>query len=300
MNAASASIYTDFQGIASLKAKARTDSEAALDEVAEQFESLFMQMMLKSMRQAGQGKGIMDSDQSLFYRDMYDQQLAIHLAKGGGLGLAEVIKRQLSAQTGSVSNPGLALEDYQLQARTVAVPASAAAPTSAETEMASPEEFVQRLWPHAREAAQRLGQHPETLLAQAALETGWGQHMIRLPNGQNSYNLFGIKADGRWDGERAVVTTLEFEQGVPVRRQAAFRAYASFQESFEDYVEFIMKNPRYEEALLASSDGHSYLSALQDCGYATDPRYAEKIVAILDRPEMAQARQRLKSFTDRP
>jgi len=320
MNTADASIYTDFQGLAKLKTAARKDSGSALEETAQQFEALMMQMMLKSMRQASFGEELMESDQSLFYRDMYDQQIAIHLAKSGGLGLNEVIKRQLGgAEADHVKQPGKVLSDYRQQAvtlvpvsREASVKAAAkfnSAPTPSAAVSApqkapdpsinSPQAFLQHLWPMAQEAAILLGQEPDTLLAQAALETGWGQKMIRTSDGSNSFNLFGIKADHRWSGDKAVVPTLEYEDGVAVRQKAAFRAYSSFADSFKDYAAFLQTNPRYQPALQAD-DGVTYLSSLQESGYATDPHYADKIKAILERPETKQILAQLKSTEQQP
>ncbi len=316
MNIAHASVYTDFQGLAKLKTAARKDSGSALEETAQQFEALMMQMMLKSMRQASMGEGLGDSDQSLFYRDMYDQQLAIHLAKSGGLGLTEVIKRQLGGSTGEpAQQPGKLLADYRQQAvKRIPVssdtavspletnrPSATTAPAQKPLDppIDSPEAFLKHLWPMAQEAAILLGQEPDTLLAQAALETGWGQKMIRRSDGDSSFNLFGIKADYRWSGERAIVPTLEYEGGVAVRQKAAFRVYDSFAESFHDYVSFLQTNPRYQNALQADDSG-SYLTSLQEAGYATDPHYARKITAILDRPELQQVLAQLKSAESRP
>jgi len=317
MNAADTSIYTDFQGLAKLKTAAQRSSDDALEETAQQFEALMMQMMLKSMRQASFGEELMESDQSLFYRDMYDQQIAIHLAKSGGLGLTEVIKRQLGGGSEYVQQPAKALSDYRRQAVTmVPVSKTSLVDKKAEPSLAlsaplapaaknddpaidSPEAFLRHLWPMAQEAAILLGQEPDTLLAQAALETGWGQKMIRKGDGNNSFNLFGIKADQRWSGDKAIVPTLEYEDGVAVRQKAAFRAYDSFADSFKDYASFLQSNPRYQPALKAN-DGGSYLSSLQEAGYATDPRYAEKIKAILDRPETKQILAQLKTTEQQP
>ncbi len=318
MNTAHASVYTDFQGLARLKTAARKDADGALEETARQFEALMMQMMLKSMRQASPGGGLGESDQSLFYRDLYDQQLAIHLAKRGGLGLSEVIQRQLGGGTGGHTAPtGRQLSDYRRQA-VARVSPPAATPAEAHTaettapsparpatghdpapQIDSPEAFLRHLWPMAREAALQLGQEPDTLLAQAALETGWGQRMIHRDDGNNSFNLFGIKADHRWSGDRAIVPTLEYKEGLPVRQKAAFRAYGSFAESFQDYVAFLQDSPRYRAALQAG-DSNSYLTSLQEAGYATDPRYAEKIGAILERPELQRVLAQLKSAEVRP
>ena len=327
MYSADASVYTDFQGLAKLRTAAQRDSGSALEETAQQFEAMMMQMMLKSMREASFGDEMTESDQSLFYRDMYDQQLAIHLAKSGGLGLAEVIKRQLGGDN-PAQGPAKVLSDYRREA-VIRAPVSSEAsvhaavtfheettppvvnsssaspalvvplPKAPDPSIDSPEAFLRQLWPMAQEAAILLGQEPDTLLAQAALETGWGQKMIRTGDGSNSFNLFGIKADHRWSGDKAIVPTLEYEEGVAVRQKAAFRAYSSFADSFRDYAAFLHSNPRYQPAL-QTDDGASYLSSLQEAGYATDPRYAEKIKAILDRPETKQILAQLKTSGQQP
>jgi flagellar protein FlgJ len=318
-----ADVYLDFQGIAELKARARQDQDpslkdASLKEVSRQFESLFMHMMLKSMRQASLGEGLLDNDQSLFYRDMFDQQLALHLAEGGGLGLAEIIERQLGAAQAVGDQPMKSLADYRGQVAEIAARRAATVrsntaqtppttvpeppaedPTGSDPAAWTAEDFVHNLWPWAKEAADKLGLSAQALIAQAALETGWGKHLIRLPDGSPSHNLFGIKADQGWEGKRVAVDTLEYEQGVVARKTAPFRAYDSFRDSFSDYVEFLNSNPRYREALAATADSRNYFSALQEAGYATDPRYAEKVSGVLEGPQMAKVLARISDQADR-
>jgi flagellar protein FlgJ len=153
----------------------------------------------------------------------------------------------------------------------------------------NPEQFIEALWPVASEAAARLNLQPDALLAQAALETGWGKHVMKRGYG-SSHNLFGIKADQRWDGDKVQVSTLEYKDGVALKTRAAFRSYGSFADSFNDYVEFVSSNPRYAGALAASGDAKAYFRELQQAGYATDPAYAEKIARILDSEPMRAAR----------
>lgn len=328
MDASTASVYTDFNGLAELKGKAREDAGAARKEVARQFEAMFVQMMLKSMRDASLGEGLLDSDNVKFYRDIYDQQLAIHLSDSGGIGLAEVIERQLG---GAQNKAKLSLQETEMeqgQAASLAaqmtervtpraldvvkqkqapqpVAPAATTPESVSTAKASDpsdwkvEDFVEQLMPAAREAAGKLGLAPMALLAQAALETGWGKHVMRFGDGTPANNLFGIKADRRWDGEQLRVGTLEYEQGVAVRKKEGFRAYDSFRDSFNDYVDFVRKNPRYEQALKNTDDPKRYFAELQKAGYATDPRYAEKITAVMEGPEMRQALEQLKTTAER-
>jgi len=298
-----AQVYTDFQGLGALRAQAREDQEAALDEVSRQFESMFMQMMLKSMRQASFGGGMFDSQQSEFYRDMYDQQMSVELSKQHGIGLADMLKRQLGGDN-LAARTGLEVEDYLGQPVLTVKPAEAAdapktnpAQPGAPVEKAgveslgnSPEEFLEALWPVASEAAAKLNLQPEALLAQAALETGWGKHVMKRGYG-SSHNLFGIKADHRWDGEQVKVSTLEYKDGVAMKTRAAFRSYESFADSFNDYVAFVSDNPRYANAVAAADDAKAYFRELQQAGYATDPQYADKIARILDSEPMRAARK---------
>lgn len=298
-----ADVYTDFQGLTRLRAQARANSPEALRATAQQFEALFTQMVLKSMRQASLGEGIFDSAQSDLYRDMLDQQMSLNLSKGKGIGLADMIVKQLSARVGTPA-PGAAQAAADKAVAPVALPvaprtpnraqpaangAPAAAGKAGDPWARTPETFVRALWPHAQRAGRALGVAPEALLAQAALETGWGQSVITRADGRPSYNLFNIKADERWNGERLAVGTLEYENGVAVRKRAAFRAYNSYTEGFADYVNFLRDNPRYRDALAQGRDPVAFATALQDAGYATDPAYAAKIRRILDGDVLARA-----------
>jgi len=303
---AHARIYTDFSGLAELKAGAREQSPQARKEVARQFEAIFIQIMLKSMRQAGESNDSGESDQVKFYQQMFDQQVALELANSRSIGLAKIFERQLQAN-GPTQMAGTG---SQILARKAfpgveeAVPASIRKETDyigpAEepaTELQwppeTPAQFVRQLWPVARKAAERLGVAPEVILAQAALESGWGRRTVAGKEG-NSFNLFGIKADSRWQGEKVVVATLEYRGDVAVREKAAFRSYGSPGESVEDYVNFIRGNPRYREALEKTGDPVAYLRELQRAGYATDPHYAEKIERILASSTFNDAVAKLK------
>lgn len=318
----SAFVYTDVQGLSSLRRKAQQNSPDAVREAAKQFEAVFIQMMLKSMRDASPGDGgLMDSDQGRFYRDMFDQQIALTLAQRGQLGLGDAIARRLGGdQAGALSpptsptmigDPLAALRQVERIRASVRMPSSTPAtlptPFAAATaqrnypvddapyEPSSPVAFVRRMWPHAQDAARQLGVTPEVLIAQAAHETAWGRSVPRFVDGRTSYNLFGIKASRGWQGEQVVNSTLEFVNGVPVRQRDGFRAYQSYSESFSDYVNFIQVNPRYQDALTQVKDGIAYLRALQRAGYATDPNYARKIQGLMNGPSFDEALERLKS-----
>ncbi|MDX1697038.1 MAG: flagellar assembly peptidoglycan hydrolase FlgJ [Thiohalobacterales bacterium] len=319
--ASSASVYTDFQGLAELRVAAGKQAPEAMRETARQFEALFVQTMLKAMRDASPGDGLFDSDQTDFYRDLYDRQLAMEIVKGRGLGIADMLMKDLggtqaatdqAAQTepqrqslspvmpslpaglarpvvdlAGEATPVIALQDTDAGPLIEALPAAEPPPAAVREQVADwhpadPEAFIRDVMPVARRGAAMLGVQPAVLVAQAALETGWGRKMIRRADGSNSFNLFGIKADGRWQGDRATVTTLEYEQGVARRQRAAFRAYGSLAESMADYVDFLRGNPRYQQAIESAGDNMAFLRGLKDAGYATDPDYVEKIRSIMD------------------
>ncbi len=272
---ATARIYTDFQGLADLRRSARQDSDEALHEVAAQFEAIFIKMMLKSMRDASLADGLFDSDQSEMYLDMFDNQIALDLSSKGVFGISEMLIRQLGNN----------------QASQLAAPVKPATVDSVQSEKTAPEEvrfsspgdFVSRLMPDASRAAEKLGIKPELLVAQAALETGWGERVIKRTDGSSSFNLFGIKASGNWQGDSVRVATLEYRDGVMQKEKADFRAYGSFRESFDDYVEFVTSNSRYSSAVNHHGSSEKYIEALQQAGYATDPAYASKVLDIMQR-----------------
>ena len=304
--------YTDFQGLAKLRAAARADSPEALQTVAEQFEALFLQMMLKSMRAATPEDDLFNNEQSDMYRDVLDQQLSINLSHGRTVGLADMLVKQLGGDTEKAAPVQVASMDHSFAERLfrgeikplppqgitpnhhfhTGIPRASVTPNATLDSagvLNSPEAFIQSLWPHAKQAAASLGVQPEVLLAQAALETHWGESVINFRDGRSSHNLFGIKADPSWDGGRISVPTLEYINGIAVKRNDAFRAYDSYAASFQDYVDLLRSNPRYDEAVQRSHDPVAFTRALQDAGYATDPNYAAKINAILNSETMGAA-----------
>jgi peptidoglycan hydrolase FlgJ len=291
--------YADFKGLGDLRRMARQEAPEAADLAARQFEALFIQMMLKSMRDAMPIDGGQDGDQVQFYREMFDQQIALEMSRGEGIGLRESLLRELAPETTAAAAATElrvperripARADWPLEAavRTAPAPAAQSVPAAAPWRPESPEAFIRELWPHAERAGAALGVAPEVLLAQSALETGWGRHVIPRSDGSSSHNLFGIKADARWDGDRVQVNTLEYVDGVAEQQRAAFRAYDSPAESFADYADFLRRNPRYRDALAQAPDAEGYLRGLQSAGYATDPAYAEKILDILGRGTLPQ------------
>lgn len=297
-------IYTDMGALTALKGQADKDRAGALEQTAEQFESMFIHMMLKSMRSTTSEGGFMDNEHSRFYQEMFDQQVSVELARKRQVGIADMLVQQLGGaekqqQADRPTELKLDLDRLRLHRPITATAVEAFAPAQDITQEAikgfdSPEDFIEKLWPLAEKYAAELGVEPKVLLAQAALETGWGQHTIRYTNEVPTHNLFNIKADGRWDGPKAVVPTLEYERGKPVRQLAAFRAYPSFDASFRDYVDFLKSSERYRPALDRAGDSRAFVQGLHRAGYATDPEYSHKINEIMSRDVFDQALLKLK------
>lgn len=389
-------VYTDFNGLANLKSQARAESPEAIKQVAKEFEASFVQMMMKSLRDASMTEGgIMDNDATRMYQDMFDKQISVDISERGDLGIAEVIERQLTKQTGQDSalnekNAVIATASPTLSEKTANTksvmpsvtpgisgfgpahqlttaqkirlsrhsnPVNAHDPFNTgssaliadstpfdlrrkatsgihamssgqplidlqqntghlfntrkgvntetaqsnvqvtlrdpavlnRTRFETPEEFIETLRPHAERAADELGVNPDILIAQAALETGWGKKVIRHANGESSYNLFGIKANRSWEGDSVRVGSLEYRNGKARREVSPFRSYDSFAESFQDYVRFIKDQPRYGEAIEKAGNSRSYIRELQQAGYATDPNYAKKVINIMERRSLQDA-----------
>lgn len=298
----------DIHQVAGLKQLASRDEQAALKEAAKQFEALFVQMVIKQMREASLGDPLLGNSQGQLYRELYDQQLALHLAKQSGLGIADMLVAQLekpgserssaddratalqspevadssradNAPVGEIGSSDGVLMEQQAAFEALRPSAHSTAPAPLPGRFKSAEDFVRSLWPEAQRAAADIGLDPRLLLAQAALETGWGQKIIHHPDGRSSHNLFNIKAAASWPGEEVQVSTLEYQEGIAVKKRAAFRAYENYRQSFEDYLKLI-KSPRYAEVLSSTEDPRRYLTALQQAGYATDPNYADKVLTI--------------------
>ncbi len=300
-------VYTDLSGLSRLRKQAQEDPEKTLKAVAQQFEALFMQMVLKSMRDASFGDPIFDSSQSEFYQDMFDKQLTLNMTQGRGMGMAEALERQMRGQIQMpvLDNDLSATNDTEKKKSTEfimpvlnSVSITAQKPqtdknvtmkSNEDISFSSPEAFVRQLLPLARKAADKLGVDAEVLLAQAALETGWGKHISQHADGSSSNNLFNIKASHDWEGGRVAIRTLEYRDGVAKHERAAFRAYDSFADSFNDYVDFLKSRPRYQSALEQAGDPESFIRELHGAGYATDPNYADKILNIMQRSTLQTA-----------
>lgn len=285
----------DIAGLDKLRQNAvggdEASEKAALTAAAKQFEAIFTSMLFKSMRDANSTfeSGLMDSQNQQFYRQMMDEQMSSELSSSGSLGLADMIVAQLTS--GSVENQNAKARNDDFEAmmqkvdrmrhnaanETTVVQSSAA--EAKPTRFDSPESFVSSMKPYAEKAAKALGVDSSLLLAQAALETGWGQKVINNSRG-SSNNLFNIKADRSWGGEKVATQTLEYHQGVPVKEQAAFRSYSNYEDSFNDYVQFLNENPRYTTALRHGGNDEAFIHGIHKAGYATDPQYADKVLRV--------------------
>ena len=262
-----ATTYTDLNGLAALKRD--PTSPQAIEGVAAQVEALFLQMMLKSMRDATASDDP-DSNEMGMYQDMFDKQVALSISQHDDLGIGALLKRQLSGKTAPAA-PKQASEGL-----------SNAASAGAAAMVQTPAQFINHVMPSIRRAAATLGVSPEGLLAQAALETGWGRRMPRNADGSSSLNLFGVKAGDEWTGARATADTVEFNNGVATPRRSVFRSYGSIEESVSDFANLLKNSPRYRQAIASGADPQDYIDGIGKSGYATDPDYANKLSQILN------------------
>lgn len=344
--------YLDPNSLNSIKAMGRDKDPQALKEVAKKFEAMFVQQMLKTMREANAAfseGNYFDSQATLFHRDMLDQQMVLNLTSGSGIGLADHFYKQMLQNYGAGMKPDATaagrsaknidgLLDQVVEYKTSDPSGASAQPENdldkwindfirmsdnsqlqtvlsegepeekmqpsihynllpvlpyktqldhsrvgQKTSVSSTQEnFVMMLKPHAEKAAAELNINPDVLIAQVALETGWGKHVIHDKRGENSFNLFNIKAGNQWQGDKVNVSTLEFRDGIAANEKADFRKYSNYADSFSDYVQFMKNNSRYAQVLEKGNDSAAYADALQSAGYATDPEYAKKIKRLLN------------------
>lgn len=329
-------LAVDVSAAQDLRAKFKQDPQGGLKEASKQFETMFLQMVLKSMRDAVPQDGPMNSDQTRFYTAMLDAQMAQNLANKGGLGFARLMEQQMGRQMNaqapansaaavksagadalaalqatnakpSAAAPSLAMLQLQQAMARQATPAPsplegalsrvedqlartavAGAKSAATTAASTPKEFVDRIWPHAVEASRTTGIPPQFLVAHAALESGWGKNEIRNANGSTTHNLFGVKANGAWEGRAVAAETTEYVNGTAQRSKEKFRSYGSYAEAFRDYASTLRNNPRYS-SVIGSQDGTEFARRLQQAGYATDPAYADKLARIINGPTLKNA-----------
>jgi peptidoglycan hydrolase FlgJ len=269
-------LASDARGLESLRLQAGKDPRGAVREAAKQFESLFMQEMLKSMRAATPATGLTDNQATKLGTELLDAQLTcVKDPKPGGL--ADLISRQLERQMGITPGP-----IPSTQVSNNSLPTVRNVNEQPKVPQKGALGFVQQHNQAAITAAEKSGIPATFMLAQAALETGWGAKEIVGRDGTRSHNLFGIKAGSQWKGPTVDVMTTEYVDGQPQRMVQKFRAYASFTDSFADYARLINDNPRYAKARDAVANPKAFAQNLQAAGYATDPAYAQKLSAVID------------------
>jgi len=307
------SLAADPKALASMSSRISTDPKGAVHEVAQQFESMFMDTLLKTMRETS-FDDVDQSSEMQTYTGLLDEQLAQSMSSGAGMGLAHVLEQQISKLAhvddtgptvqpssqvvGNLPVPARMLRAYQQQQAQGVIQAQApvtitptadnadalqddshgAAPTVVPGKARS---FVKSMLPQAESAAGKLGVAPELVVAHAALESGWGKRAIRNADGSDSHNLFDIKAGSDWHGATASVLTTEYSNGVASKKMDTFRSYGSYQQAFADYANVLSSSPRYQNVLNQGRNIAGYAEGLQSGGYATDPHYAHKLVDVM-------------------
>jgi len=313
-NDLSSKFALDVNGMGALRQSAKSGSPEALKGAAQQFEAMFVNMMMKSMRDATPQDGPMDSQTTKSFTTMLDQQMSQNIAKKG-VGLADMLVKQLSNKTDAQAlmlgadgtTQGSALDSslggldsgagsfggmrslYDAQRLQRAIDAaggndsagSSASDAAKAGQPAHVRSFQDKLAAHAEEASRATGIPAKFMLGQAALESGWGKRVIKGTDGSNSHNLFGIKAGADWKGKVAEAVTTEYVNGKAQRKVERFRAYDSYADSFKDYAKLLASNPRYEKVLASGGDASQFAQGLQRAGYATDPHYASKLTRII-------------------
>ncbi len=290
---------SDFKNLNELKAQAKLNQKQALPEVAKQFEGIFLQSMLKSMRM---GQHFLDdsspfnSQKQATFQEMLDGQYASNIANSPrGIGLAAMMTKQLQNSSAINASQPIETTESSVKNTTTLKPPSTTNSLSSNTpskESEGIDSFVKAIWPKAKEAASVMGLDPKILIAQAALETGWGKFVAKDANGASSNNLFNIKTGNNKDFESVAVRTTEYIADTPINKTESFRKYSSVEQSFTDYVSLIMNNERYQGAVANAGNPELYVNELHKAGYATDPNYSDKILAIYHGSDLSQAMQR--------
>jgi len=287
--------YTDSRSLDKLKFESRNDPEKALESVARQFEALFTQTLLKSMRDTSSGDGLLDNDQTRLYQDLFDKQISTNLSEKRGIGLADVLIRQLR-QIGTEKIDPTSNEIPEIKKFNV----SSSVSVNNDNNFKSPQDYLKEMYPIANQIENDHGIPAAVMLAQSALETGWGRHVMQANDDKSSNNLFGIKADSRWDGPISTKNTIEYTQGVAEIKRDNFRSYGSFKESMLDYVRFLKSDYRYNQVFGNVNNPEKFTKELQQAGYATDPDYSKKINKIMNSSMFTSVLNGLKNVNNEP
>lgn len=295
-------VYSDVQSLEHLRYQTNQNNNAVKKEAAKQFESMLMEIVMRSMRDANKAfsDDLFGSDQMEMYQDMFDKQLSM-LTSNSNIGFAAMVEQNIDQHfpmqadavpepkqpattqkpDDTIVKPLFAVSQTTQAAAPEIVSKYEKLPPPQKSTFANPEEFVSQLWSTAKTAAKSIGVDPKVLIAQAALETNWGKKVVQSSENQSTHNLFNIKADTAWTKKVAPMATLEQKNGILTKEKSLFRSYDSFKESFHDYVSFLKENSRYGEALNKAANPGQFLHELQAAGYATDQHYADKIMQIV-------------------
>lgn len=285
---------SDFGALTELKAQASHDAKGALPEVAKQFEGIFLQSMLKSMRM---GEHFLDESSPFrgkdreTFQDMLDAQYASNIAGSRGIGLATMLSKNLESASDAEAGSNLQSTSVDMFSSSSAAPKQMTDGTKNQP-ATTVDDFVKSVWPRAKEAASLIGLDPKILMAQAALETGWGKFITKDADGSSSNNLFNIKTGNSSQYESVNVKTTEYIADTPIKMNASFRKYPSIEHSFNDYISLIKGSERYQGALASTRSPENYVNELHKAGYATDPEYGTKILSIYRGDELNQAIER--------
>ncbi|MBN9227912.1 MULTISPECIES: flagellar assembly peptidoglycan hydrolase FlgJ [Legionella] len=284
---------SDFNALNELKVQAQNNAKEALPEAAKQFEGIFLQSMLKSMRMGQhfleESSPFRGKDRETF-QDMLDAQYASTIANSKSVGLADMLAKQMEHNLPTIEQPEKSTTDKPVNSNAIStMPVKEEKQDKPTTTI---DEFVKSIWPQAKQAASAIGLDPKILMAQAALETGWGKFVTKDIDGTSSNNLFNIKSGDSKEFDSVNVKTTEYIADTPIKMNASFRKYPSVEQSFNDYISLIKENERYQTALASTSNPELYVNELHKAGYATDPNYGTKILSIYRGEELNQAIQR--------
>lgn len=283
------SVAIDAKSLGNLKAAAKKNSPEALNQAAKQFEALFLNMVLKSMRDATPTDVDQTSTDRKLFTSMFDQQMSQVMAERG-VGLADMMIKQLqNAANFNQADPKL----KEIKEKGAPEPMPLNVPKTFELNKTSQsgfnlssvtskvKEFIEPLMSQAKEASQKTGLPPQFILGQAALESGWGKRQILNADGSTSHNIFGIKANSNWKGKTTEILTTEYINGKPEKVMATFRSYDSYAEAFSDYANLVSTSPRYKNLIENGQTLLGFVQGLKKAGYATDTAYAEKLSNII-------------------
>ncbi|AUT60838.1 MULTISPECIES: flagellar assembly peptidoglycan hydrolase FlgJ [Paraburkholderia] len=289
----------DTQGFDAMRAQAAANPREAMKSAAKQFDAVFTQMMLKSMRDATPSDGPFDSHDTATFTSMMDQQLSQQMSSKG-IGVADAMLKQLMRNSGMSADDANAGNNVAMNAlaKAYANPANNGALKMGRGYSANSaltpavrgdgssdkvDAFVDKLAAPAQAASAATGIPARFIIGQAALESGWGKREIRKSDGTTSHNIFGIKASDDWNGKTVATVTTEYINGRPQRVVEKFRAYDSYEEAMTDYASFLKSNPRYAQVINSSRDVNGFAQGMQRAGYATDPHYAKKLISIMQK-----------------